>query len=143
MKKRVLIVGCGFPQLSLIRTARSLGLSVVGIDFNEQAVGVPYCNDFLKLSTHDVEAILDIVKLREIRAITSTGSELSVRTVAEVAYRGGLPFYADPETVRRCQEKDAMRSAYHRLVFAFRHFEDVRRSKRRESLPRNMAIHLS
>src|SRR5262249_48360023 len=28
------------------------------------------------------------------------------------AARLGLPFYADPETVRRCQEKDVMRAGY-------------------------------
>ena len=31
---------------------------------------------------------------------------------AEVAARQRFPFYADPDTVRRCQDKDAMRAAY-------------------------------
>ena len=30
--KTVLVVGCGFPQLGLVRTARRLGLRVVGAD---------------------------------------------------------------------------------------------------------------
>lgn len=110
--KRILIVGCGFPQLSLIRSARALGLDVLGLDMNPRAVGVAHCNEFVEVSTSDVDAIVALVAKTGVRAITSTGSELSVKTVASVAARADLPFYADPETIRRCQEKDAMRSAY-------------------------------
>jgi biotin carboxylase len=109
---RVLIVGCGFPQLSLVRRARALGLDVLGADMNPDAVAVSHCNAFERVSTHDADAIAALVAKTGIRAITSTGSEVSVKTVAEVAARTGLPFYADVETIRRCQEKDAMRAAY-------------------------------
>jgi len=112
MTTRVLIVGCGFPQLSLIRRARALGLDVLGVDMNPQAVGVAHCNAFEKVSTSDADAIGALVSRANIRAITSTGSEVSVKTVAEVAARASLPFYADVETIRRCQEKDAMRAGY-------------------------------
>ena len=109
---RVLIVGCGFPQLSLVRAARRHGLFVVGADANPRAVGVPHCNEFFEVSTSDVEGLCDIVRRTGIRAVTTSGSEVSLKATANVAVRLGLPFYADPETVRRCQEKDAMRAGY-------------------------------
>ena len=37
---RILIVGCGFPQLSLVRAAKRRGLYVVGADMNPRAVAV-------------------------------------------------------------------------------------------------------
>jgi biotin carboxylase len=109
---RLLVVGCGFPQLSLVRAARRHGLFVVGADANPHAVGVPHCNEFAPVSTGDVDGLCEVVRAAGVRAMTTSGSEVSLKATAEVAVRLGLPFYADPETVRRCQEKDAMRAGY-------------------------------
>ncbi len=108
----VLVVGCGFPQLSLIRRARALGLHVVGLDGSPAAPGVADCTDFERVSTADADAIVAVIEQRGIQAVATTGSELALKTTAEAAARTGLPFAATPETVRRCQEKDAMRAAY-------------------------------
>jgi biotin carboxylase len=109
---RLLIVGCGFPQLSLVRAAKRQGLHVVGADFNPQAVAVKYCDEFHEVSTADVDGLARLVATARANAITTTGSEVSLKATASVAERVRLPFYADPETVRRCQDKDAMRTAY-------------------------------
>jgi biotin carboxylase len=109
---RVVIVGCGFPQLSLIRVAKSLGVHVIGADLNAQAVGVSRCDELAVVSTNDVDALCALVKEKKATAITTSGSEVALKATAEVAHRLGLPFHADPETIRRCQEKDAMRAAY-------------------------------
>jgi biotin carboxylase len=109
---RILIVGCGFPQLSLIRAAKRLGLFVIGADANPRAVGVAACDAFVEMSTADVDALARAVRDERATAITTSGSEVSLKATAAVAARLGLPFHADPETIRRCQEKDAMRAAY-------------------------------
>jgi biotin carboxylase len=109
---RILVVGCGFPQLSLVRAARRRGLFVVGADANPQAVAVKYCDQFFEVSTSDIDGLCDLMRRIRGDAVTTTGSEVSLKATAEVAQRLRLPFYADPETVRRCQEKDAMREAY-------------------------------
>lgn len=109
---RVLVVGCGFPQLSLVRAAKRLGLFVVGADANPRAVGVSHCDEFAEISTSDVEGLGALVRRAGCDALTTTGSEVSLKATATVAARLGLPFYADPETVRRCQDKDAMRAGY-------------------------------
>jgi S-sulfo-L-cysteine synthase (3-phospho-L-serine-dependent) len=108
----VAVVGCGFPQLGLLRAARELGLEIVGLDRNPNAVGAPLAPRFLEVSTGDADAIAAAVVAAGCRALTTTGSELALTTAAAVAARLGLPFYADPATVHRCQAKDAMRAAY-------------------------------
>lgn len=110
--RTILIVGCGFPQLSLIRAAKRCGLRVVGADKNPLAIGVGLCDDFEELSTSDVDGLCDFVRRAQIQAMTTTGSEVSLRATASVAARLSIPFYADPETVRLCQDKDAMRARY-------------------------------
>ncbi|HLK40054.1 MAG TPA: ATP-grasp domain-containing protein, partial [Polyangiaceae bacterium] len=109
---RLLAVGCGFPQLSLLRAAKRLGLSVVGVDANPRAVAVRLCDEFIELSTSDADALCALADRMRPDAIATTGSEVALTTTAAAAERLGLPFYADPETVRRCQEKDSMRAAY-------------------------------
>jgi biotin carboxylase len=110
--KRVLVVGCGFPQLSLVRTAKRRGLVVLGADANPGAIAVKHCDEFFEVSTSDVERLCELVRSANVAAITTSGSEVSLKATAQVAARLGLPFYADPETVRRCQDKDVMRAAY-------------------------------
>jgi biotin carboxylase len=109
---RLLVVGCGFPQLSLIRAAKRRGLYVIGADFNPRAIAVGLCDEFQEVSTSDVEGLRKLVARLRADAVTTTGSEVSLKATAEVAAELSLPFYAEPETVRRCQDKDAMRAAY-------------------------------
>ena len=111
---RLVVVGCGFPQLSLIRLARRIGVHVIGADREPRAIGVAECSEFAEVSTDDVEGIVALVTRTRATAITTSGSEVSLRATAEVAARLQLPFHASPETIRRCQEKDEMRAAYAR-----------------------------
>lgn len=110
--KSVVIVGCGFPQLSLIRAAKRRGLRVVGADRDPRAIGVGLCDEFHEVSTADVEGICDLVHRTGAQAMTTTGSEVALRATAHAAARLRMPFYADPETVRLCQDKDEMRERY-------------------------------
>ena len=80
---------------------------------NPRAVAVALCDEFHEVSTDRRRRPLRASCARaRADAVTTTGSEVSLKATAQVAARLGLPFYADPETVRRCQDKDAMRAAY-------------------------------
>ncbi len=109
---RVLVVGCGFPQLSLVRAAKKRGLFVVGADMNPRAIAVGRCDVFHEVSTSDVDGLARVARAERVDAVATTGSEVSLKATARIAERLKMPFYADPETVRRCQDKDAMRAAY-------------------------------
>ncbi len=112
MSVRLLVVGCGFPQLSLVRAAKRRSFHVIGADANSQAIAVRACDEFHPISTADVEGLSALVRSARADGITTAGSEVALRATALVAAALGLPFYADPETVRRCQDKDEMRAAY-------------------------------
>jgi biotin carboxylase len=109
---RLVVVGCGFPQLSLVRAAKRHGLYVIGADANARAIAARLCDEFHEVSTNDVDGVCDLVRAARAGGLTTTGSEVALKTTAQAASRLGLPFYADPETVRRCQDKDAMRDGY-------------------------------
>lgn len=109
---RIFIAGAGFPQLSLLREARELGLFVVSCDMNPDAVGRPLAHGFEPISTRDTSRMAEFARAERVDGVTSTGSEVSVRSAARVAALLGLPFYVDEPTLRRCQDKEAMRRAY-------------------------------
>jgi biotin carboxylase len=109
---RILVVGCGFPQLSLVRAAKRRGSHVIGADANPRAIAVPLSDEFHEVSTNDVDGLCDLARRARATAITTTGSEVALKATALAAERLRLPFYADGETVRLCQDKDAMRANY-------------------------------
>jgi biotin carboxylase len=110
--RRIAIVGCGFPQLGLIRAARSLGLFVIGLDANPAAIGAGQCDAFVEVSTGDVDGVVRAVRASQASGITTCGSELALTTTVRAAELLELPFYGDSATVRRCQSKDLMRAAF-------------------------------
>jgi carbamoyl-phosphate synthase large subunit len=112
VSERILIVGCGFPQLGLLRFCLSEGLSPIGIDADPGAVGAGLCERLVPASTTDVDAI--VVAARELRVagLTTCGSDHALLPTAIAAERLGLPFYASSETLRACTFKDEMRAKY-------------------------------
>ncbi len=109
--KPVLVVGCGFPQLGLIHVARELGLTVVGADRDPWAVGVPHCDVFVQASTGEPERLEAVARTQGVGAVATAGSEVGLRSAAEVAARLGLPFWVTPEAAVRATDKAAMRAA--------------------------------
>jgi len=112
MSQTLMVIGCGFPQLGLLRFARAEGLTVVGVDASESAVGLALCDRFVHCSTTDVDGIVAGAKAEKVDGIVTCGSEHALRGAAEAAPELALPFYGPAETVARCQAKDLMRAAF-------------------------------
>ncbi len=111
---RILIVGCGFPQLGLLRFCRREGLAVVGLDMNPHAVGRIECDHFVEASTTDVEAIVRAVRDQRADGLTTGGSDHALLPTAQAAERVDLPFYLPSRTIAAAIHKDDMRSLYAR-----------------------------
>ncbi len=112
--QRLLVVGCGFPQLGLLRFCRNEGLYLIGLDLNPEAVGREECDSFVQASTTDVEAIVRAVQEQRASGLTTCGSDHAVLPTAQAARRLGLPFYLDPETIAAALHKDDMRALFAR-----------------------------
>jgi len=111
---RILVVGCGFPQLGLLRFCRSEGLQVIGLDLNPEAVGRSECDSFVEASTTDFDAIARAVVAERADGLTTCGSDHAVLPTARAAEQVGLPFYLDPGTIAAALHKDDMRALYAR-----------------------------
>ncbi len=111
---RILIVGCGFPQLGLLRFCRTEGLFVVGLDANPRAVGRDLCHAFAEASTADATGIARAAREHGADGLTTGGSDHAVIPTARAAEALGLPFYTESARVAAAVHKDDMRALYAR-----------------------------
>ena len=51
--KKLMIVGASVLQLPAILKAKEMGLHVAVVDYNPQAIGIPYADEFYNASTMD------------------------------------------------------------------------------------------
>lgn len=107
-----MIIGCGFPQLNLLRFCKSNDIAVVGVDANQFAVGRSLCDWFVNISTTNIEGVAKAAVNHGVDAVTTCGSDHAVLTAAEVADATGSAFYANPDQIRKSQQKPRMRQIF-------------------------------
>ncbi len=89
--KRLLIIGASILQLPAIKKAKALGHYVAVADFNPNAVGIPYADEFYNASTIDVEAICKVAEHFKPDGIMTLATDMPMRSIAAATSRLGLP----------------------------------------------------
>ena len=111
MGKKILFVGAGRFQLPGILKAKQMGLEVLAVDGDPNAPGLGVADLNAVIDVRDVQGVLDISEAHKIDAVTSIASEVSVRTVADVAFALGLPGI-HPDVSRKVTDKEKMREVF-------------------------------
>lgn len=91
MTKKILVVGAGTYQVPIIRKAKELGLQVIATDFNPEAEGFAFCDNYEVLDVKDKQGNLNIARKYKIDGVVSFATEIAVKTVAYVAKEMVLP----------------------------------------------------
>ena len=104
-----MILGASILQIPAIIKAKEMGLKVVAVDMNPEAVGfqVPDIEKEI-ISTIDIEKVLEAAKVHKIDGIMTLASDMPMRTVAVVAQTLGLPGI-DKQTALNTTNKAVMR----------------------------------
>jgi biotin carboxylase len=89
--KRLLIIGASILQLPAIKKAKELGHYVAVADFNPNAVGIPYADEFYNASTIDIEAICKVAEEFNPDGIMTLATDMPMRSIAAATSRLGLP----------------------------------------------------
>ena len=111
MNKKIMILGASILQLPAIKAASKMGLNVVVVDMNPDAIGfsVPnVCKEVI--STIDIDAILKAAKKHHINGIMTLATDMPMRSVAAVAREMNL-VGIDEETAIKATNKAEMRKA--------------------------------
>lgn len=91
MMKKIMVLGDGYLQTTIIRKAKDMGIEVVACDMVRGNPGEKYADKFYCVSTTDVDKILEIAQKEKINGILTYASDVSALTVAYVAEKMGLP----------------------------------------------------
>lgn len=88
--KRVMIVGASAWQVPAIEKAKELGYKVAVVDYNPNAVGIPYADTFYCVSTIDREGVCAAAKDFGADGITSVATDMPMRSIAYTCEKLGL-----------------------------------------------------
>lgn len=83
--KKLMIVGASVLQLPAILKAKEMGLHVAVVDFNPQAIGVPYADECYNASTMDEDAVLAAAESYKPDGIMTLATDMPMRGVAKTS----------------------------------------------------------
>lgn len=83
--KKLMIVGASVLQLPAILKAKEMGLHVAVVDFNPQAIGIPYANQYYNASTMDEDAVLAAAEDYQPDGIMTLATDMPMRGVSKAS----------------------------------------------------------
>lgn len=109
--KKLLIIGASVLQLPGIIKAKEMGLHVGVVDYNPQAVGIAYADEYFNASTMDEEAVVKAAEAFLPDGIMTLATDMPMRGVAKAAAKLGLPGISY-ETAVKATDKFEMIKAF-------------------------------
>jgi len=109
--KRILIIGASVLQLPAILKAKEKGFYVGVVDYNPNAVGIPYADEFFNVSTIDVDGVVEVAKNFHPDGIMTLATDMPMRSIAAACKACGLPGI-DYNTAVRATDKGEMIKAF-------------------------------
>lgn len=92
MNKKILILGAGWEQVSLIETAKKMGHYIIATHPHISAEGFKLADQFYVKDSRDVEGHIAIAESHKIDAILTDNCDYSLYTASIVASKLNLPF---------------------------------------------------
>lgn len=109
--KRLMIVGASVLQLPAILKAKEMGLHVAVVDYNPEAVGIPYADVYYNASTMDEDAVIAAAEDYSPDGIMTLATDLPMRGVAKASEKLNLHSISY-ETAIKATDKYEMITAF-------------------------------
>ncbi|MHC1719602.1 MAG: ATP-grasp domain-containing protein [Clostridiaceae bacterium] len=107
--KKIMILGASILQLPAILKAKEMGLQVISVDMDKNAIGFKYADICLEISTIDIPKVVEAAKQYNIDGIMTIASDMPMRTVATVAKELKIVGISE-DTALKATNKAAMRT---------------------------------
>lgn len=108
--KKLIILGASILQVPGIKKAKEMGLYVIALDIDPNAIGFKYADEYHVISTIDVDSVLELSKKINPDGIMTLASDKPMITVARVGEELGLNTISC-ETSVKVTNKARMREA--------------------------------
>lgn len=113
-RPRLLVLGAGRHQAQLIQRAESRRIAVVASDYYPDAPGKRYASFPVDLDALDVDANVALGREHDVAGVITTGTDMAVVTMAEVAAALDLPCYLTKQDALVATDKVLMAEAFAR-----------------------------
>ena len=107
---RLLIIGASFLQLPAIVKAKELGHYVAVADYNPEAVGIPFADEYFNASTIDPEAVVRAARQFKPDGVMTLATDMPMRSVAAVAEELGLPGISTDTAVKATDKAEMIKA---------------------------------
>jgi len=88
--KKVMIVGASAWQVPMIKKAKELGFMVAVVDYNPEAVGIQFADEYYNASTIDPEGVCEAARKFCADGITTVATDMPMRSIAYTCEHLGL-----------------------------------------------------
>ena len=109
--KKVMIVGASAWQVPMIKKAKELGYYVGVVDYNPNAIGIQYADEYFNASTIDPEGVCVATRKFGANGITTVATDMPMRAIAYTCEKLGL-IGIDTATAIRATDKAPMIKAF-------------------------------
>jgi biotin carboxylase len=109
--KKILILGTGNAQVDFIKLCKEFGLYVYACSYKNEGRGIAYANEFALINITDFESVKQFVLQNKIDYLYSTGSDIALPTIANVAEELNLPRFISYNTAVTCNNKTLLRKS--------------------------------
>ena len=114
--KKLLIIGASILQLPAIKRAKELGYYVAVLDFNPNAVGIEFADEYFNASTIDIDAVVEVARKFRPDGIMTLATDMPMRSIARAASALGLPGISFDTAVKSTDKAHMIRAFKECLV---------------------------
>lgn len=108
--KKLLIIGASILQLPAILKAKEMGYYVGVIDFNPNAIGIPYADEYFNVSTIDIPGVVATAKQFQPDGIMTLATDMPMRSIAAACQELGLPGIDLPTAIRATDKAEMIKA---------------------------------
>ena len=108
--KRLFIIGASILQLPAIQRAKELGYYVGVADYDSNAIGIPYADEYYNVSTIDEEGICNAAKKFRADGIMTLATDMPMRSVAYTCEKLGLTGITYDTAVKSTDKAEMIRA---------------------------------
>lgn len=107
-----MILGASILQLPAIRKAKEMGIEVIAVDIDENAIGFTESDIALVISTIDIRNVVKAAEQYRIDGVMTLASDMPIKTIAEISKKLGLVGVTE-DTALKATNKIKMRQTLH------------------------------
>lgn len=132
--KKLLIIGASILQLPAIKKAKEMGYYVGVIDYDPNAIGIPFADEYFNVSTIDIEGVTKTAQKFNPDGIMTLATDMPMRSIAAACESLGLSGISFETAVKstdkgemiKCFEENGVEHPWYFILSAPDALDDVK-----------------